>query len=128
MSVREQCWTQVGVLLRSSRGDRGGRRHPRGRTPRREEVLAANPAITALICANDVMALGSLRELRDRGLRVPDDISVTGFDDVKLAQFSDPPLTSVHISREEIGRIVCDCLFGPANLAPREFVIIPSWS
>ena len=96
----------------------GGRRAAR-------MVLAANPAITALICANDVMALGSLRELRDRGLRVPHDISVTGFDNVKLAQFSDPPLTSVHISREEIGRIVCDCLFGPASLAPREFVIDP---
>src|SRR5206468_4424169 len=40
-------------------------------------VLAANPAITAVICANDLMALGTLRELRDRGLRVPQDISVT---------------------------------------------------
>jgi len=96
----------------------GGRRAAR-------MVLAVDSAVTVLICANDVMALGSLRELRDRGLRVPHDISVTGFDNVKLAQFSDPPLTSVHISREEIGRIVCDCLFGPANLLKREFVIDP---
>ena len=88
-------------------------------------VLAANPAITALICANDLMAVGTLRALRDRGLRVPHDISVTGFDNIKLAQFSDPPLTSVHISREEIGRIICDCLFGPATLLGREFVIDP---
>ena len=87
-------------------------------------VLAENPAITAVICANDLMALGTLRALRDRGLRVPHDISVTGFDNIKLAQFSDPPLTSVHISREEIGRIICDCLFGPATL-DREFVIDP---
>jgi DNA-binding LacI/PurR family transcriptional regulator len=88
-------------------------------------VLAANPAITAVICANDLMALGTLREIRDRGLRVPQDISVTGFDNIKLAEFSDPPLTSVHISREDIGRIICDCLFGPAILAGREFVIDP---
>ncbi len=88
-------------------------------------VLAANPAITAVICANDLMALGTLRALRDRGLRVPQDISVTGFDNIKLAQFSDPPLTSVHISREDIGRIICDCLFGPAILSGREFVIDP---
>jgi LacI family transcriptional regulator len=96
----------------------GGRRAAR-------MVLAANPAITAVICANDLMALGALRELRDRGLRVPHDISVTGFDNITLAQFSDPPLTSVHISREEIGRIICDRLFGPATLLEREFVIDP---
>jgi LacI family transcriptional regulator len=88
-------------------------------------VLAANPSITAVICANDLMALGALRALRDRGLRVPHDISVTGFDNIKLAQFSDPPLTSVHISREDIGRIICDCLFGPTTLMEREFVIDP---
>jgi len=88
-------------------------------------VLAANPAITAVICANDLMALGALRALRDRGLRVPQDISVTGFDNIKLAQFSDPPLTSVHISRADIGGIICECLFGPATLTGREFVIDP---
>jgi len=88
-------------------------------------VLAANPAITAVICANDLMALGTLRALRDRGLRVPQDISVTGFDNIKLAQFSDPPLTSVHISRADIGGIICECLFGPATLTGREFVIDP---
>jgi LacI family transcriptional regulator len=96
----------------------GGRRAAR-------MVLAANSAITAVICANDLMALGALRELRDQGLRVPHDISVTGFDNIKLAQFSDPPLTSVHISREEIGRIICDCLFGRTTLPEREFVIDP---
>jgi LacI family transcriptional regulator len=95
----------------------GGRRAAR-------QVLAANPAITAIVCANDLMAMGALRELRDRGLRVPHDISVTGFDDIKLAQFSDPPLTSIHISREEIGRIICDCLFGSTPLQ-RDFAIDP---
>ena len=88
-------------------------------------VLAGNPAITAVICANDLMALGSLRELRDRGLRVPRDISVTGFDNIKLAQFSVPPLTSVHIPREEIGRMICDRLFGSTTLPERELVIDP---
>ena len=102
-----------GVLLRSSRETaadedtlEGGRRAAR-------MVLAANPAITALRFAQtNAMARGSLREVREQKTRAPDDISVTGFDDVKLAQFSYLPLTSVHISREEIGRIVCDCLFG----------------
>jgi len=69
-------------------------------------VLAANPAITAVICANDLMALGALRELRDRGLRVPRDISVTGFDNIKLSEFCYPALTTVHIPRERIGQIL----------------------
>jgi len=96
----------------------GGRRATR-------QVLAANPAITTVICANDLMAMGALREVRDRGLRVPQDISVTGFDNIKLGEFSDPTLTSAHISREEIGRIICDCLFGPTPLQGRQVVIDP---
>ncbi len=65
---------------------------------------------TALVCVNDVMAMGALRELRDRGLRVPQDISVTGFDNVKLAEFCSPALTTVHIPRDRIGRIMCEQL------------------
>jgi DNA-binding LacI/PurR family transcriptional regulator len=88
-------------------------------------LLAANPAITAVICANDLMAMGALRELRDQGLRVPLDISVAGFDNIMPAQFSDPPLVSVHISREDIGRMICDCLFGSTPLQGQEFVMDP---
>jgi LacI family transcriptional regulator len=95
----------------------GGRRAARA-------LIAANPAITAMICANDLMALGALRELRDTGLRVPQDISVTGFDNIQLAQFSAPALTSVHVSREEIGRIICDYLIGQTR-PEREVVIDP---
>jgi DNA-binding LacI/PurR family transcriptional regulator len=65
---------------------------------------------TALICVNDLMAVGALRELRDRGLSVPRDISVTGFDNIKLSEFCSPALTTVHIPREQIGRIMCERL------------------
>jgi DNA-binding LacI/PurR family transcriptional regulator len=65
---------------------------------------------TALICVNDVMAVGALRELRERGLRVPQDISVTGFDNVKLSEFCYPALTTVHIPRDRIGQIICQRL------------------
>ena len=81
----------------------GGRRAAR-------VLLARSPRATALVCVNDVMAVGALRELRTRGLNVPDDVSVTGFDNVTLAQFALPALTTVHIPREQIGRTVCDCL------------------
>ena len=65
---------------------------------------------TAIICVNDVTAVGALRELRERGLRVPQDISVTGYDNVKLAEFCQPALTTVHIPRNRIGHIICSRL------------------
>jgi LacI family transcriptional regulator len=97
----------------------GGRRAARA-------LLERHPRLTALVCVNDVMAVGALRELRSQGRRVPDDISVTGFDDVTLAQFCSPALTSVHIPREQIGRTICDCLL-PRDQAvtERDFVIDP---
>lgn len=97
----------------------GGRRAVR-------ELLAASPRTTAIVCVNDVMAVGALRELRERGLRVPEDVSVTGFDNVNLAQFCHPALTTVHIPRDQIGRTICDCLMNRATaLLEQEFVIDP---
>ena len=51
---------------------------------------------TAILAMSDVMAIGAMRALRELGLRVPDDISVVGFDDIDLAPHVDPPLTTVH--------------------------------
>jgi DNA-binding LacI/PurR family transcriptional regulator len=89
-------------------------------------VLLAGPAPpTALVCVNDVTAVGALREVRARGLRVPEDVSVTGFDNVTLAQFAVPALTTVHIPRDQIGRTICDCLMRDDGPLEREFVIEP---
>jgi DNA-binding LacI/PurR family transcriptional regulator len=73
-------------------------------------LLGSGYKPTALICVNDITAVGALHELRERGLRVPLDISVTGFDNVKLSEFCYPTLTTVHIPRERIGHIICDSL------------------
>jgi LacI family transcriptional regulator, galactose operon repressor len=73
-------------------------------------LLGAGYQPTAIICVNDIMAVGALRELRERGLRVPQDISVTGFDNVKLSEFCSPALTTVHIPRDRIGHIISDRL------------------
>jgi DNA-binding LacI/PurR family transcriptional regulator len=87
---------------------------------------------TALICVNDITAVGALQELRDRGLRVPQDVSVTGFDNVKLSEFCCPALTTVHIPRDRIGHIICDALVplngkttapGPEVIIEPEFVL-----
>src|SRR5205823_4416548 len=66
-------------------------------------LLGSGYRPTAIICVNDIMAVGALRELRERGIRVPEDISVTGFDTVKLSEFCYLALTTVPIPRERIG-------------------------
>jgi LacI family transcriptional regulator len=67
------------------------------------ELLQSGFRPTAIVCVNDFMAIGVLRELRERGLRVPQDVSITGFDNIRLSQFCWPALTTVHIPRGEIG-------------------------
>jgi DNA-binding LacI/PurR family transcriptional regulator len=72
------------------------------------------------------MAVGAMRELRTRGRRVPEDVSVTGFDNITLAQFCQPSLTTVHIPSDIIGETVCDFLMNPGKAQlPHEFVIDP---
>jgi DNA-binding LacI/PurR family transcriptional regulator len=88
-------------------------------------LLARSPRPTALVCVNDLMAVGALREVRARGLRVPEDVSVTGFDNVTLSQYAVPALTTVHIPREQIGRTICECLLLDDVPREREFVIEP---
>jgi LacI family transcriptional regulator len=66
-------------------------------------LLALNPRPTALFAANDSMAIGALSALREVGLRVPEDIAVAGFDDIPLARYMSPPLTSVHVDIAELG-------------------------
>jgi LacI family transcriptional regulator len=76
------------------------------------EVLAAprHEAPDAIVCANDQMAIGAIRELRAAGVRVPADISVTGFDDVYLGALLTPPLTTVHQPMRLLGERACAML------------------
>ena len=59
---------------------------------------------TAIICGNDLIAKGVISECDARGLRVPEDISVVGFDDIPMAEVLNPPLTTIRQERNEIGR------------------------
>ncbi|MET0622134.1 MAG: LacI family DNA-binding transcriptional regulator [Pyrinomonadaceae bacterium] len=74
------------------------------------EMLAAPELPTAVVVANDMMALGAMREFRKAGLSIPGDISVVGFDDIAFAALSEPPLTTVCSPRVEIGRRVVEAL------------------
>jgi DNA-binding LacI/PurR family transcriptional regulator len=59
---------------------------------------------TALFVASDVVAFGAMAAIREHGLVIPDDIALVGFDDVPLARYVDPPLTTVHLPADELGR------------------------
>jgi LacI family transcriptional regulator len=59
---------------------------------------------TAVICGNDVLAVGAIRRAQQIGLRVPQDVSITGFDDIELARVVTPNLTTVHVPHREMGR------------------------
>ncbi|MFR9754239.1 LacI family DNA-binding transcriptional regulator [Streptomyces sp. TR06-5] len=73
-------------------------------------LLERKPETTALVCDDDLLAAGACKAVRRRGLRVPDDISVTGFDDLALATAVEPELTTVRLPAEEIGAAGMDAL------------------
>ncbi|MGZ0752876.1 DNA-binding transcriptional regulator CytR [Kluyvera sichuanensis] len=69
-----------------------------------EQLLALPQPPTAIFCHSDIMALGALSYAKRQGLKVPDDLSIIGFDNISLAEFCDPPLTTVAQPRFDIGR------------------------
>lgn len=69
-----------------------------------ERLLGLSQRPTGIFASNDEMAIGAIRAARDAGLRVPQDISIVGFDDIRFAAFVDPPLTTIRQPGQEIGR------------------------
>jgi LacI family transcriptional regulator len=68
-----------------------------------KRLLALESRPTAIYAANDSMAIGALSALRENGLRVPEDIAVAGFDDIPLARYMNPPLSTVHVDISQLG-------------------------
>ena len=79
-----------------------------------ELMKLANPP-DAIFCANDMMAVGCFDALRELGLRVPKDVSVIGFDDREIAQFTRPPLTTLVLPHYEMGEIAAELLIDAAG-------------
>lgn len=97
LSVQEE-WTAIGRLTQEEGYHEGSK------------LLDLEPAPTAIIAANDLMALGVISVAQDRGLTVGLDLAVVGFDDIPLAEHSHPPLTTVHQPIYDIGRMICHML------------------
>lgn len=74
------------------------------------EIMSQSIAPTAVLCGNDVLAVGALRQAHEMDIRVPDDVSIVGFDDIELAQVAYPPLTTVRVPHREMGRTAAQTL------------------
>lgn len=77
-----------------------------------ERFLASGRAFDALVCFNDAMALGAMDALKSRGVDVPGEVSVTGFDDIEEASWSSPPLTTARQPIADIGRLSLELALG----------------
>jgi LacI family transcriptional regulator len=92
------------------------------------EAIAALPRLpeaTAIVAANDQTALGAMLALKERGVRIPDDISVVGIDDIPESPYFDPPLTTVHIDFEMQGRASVYRLIAQIEHAESRPVVVP---
>jgi len=89
-------------------------------------LLLDGEPLTAIFCANDLIALGAIRFARELGLSVPDDLSVVGFNNIPQSELFDPPLTTVNVPQEEMGvlaaAILIDALEGK-HLARRHVML-----
>lgn len=93
------------------------------------DLLAQDVRFTAIVACNDLMAIGAMERLREAGIRVPEDVSVVGFDDVDMASIVTPGLTTVRQDALEIGRragrMLLDQLTGGPALASATSVTLP---
>ncbi|HXG66171.1 MAG TPA: LacI family DNA-binding transcriptional regulator [Blastocatellia bacterium] len=95
-----------------------------------KKLLAAGKPFTALFAFNDISAIGAIRAFREAGLRVPEDVSVIGFDDVHAAAFHNPALTTIRQPLWQMGKLAAETLLqriaaGPAAAYPRVLQVEP---
>jgi LacI family repressor for deo operon, udp, cdd, tsx, nupC, and nupG len=91
-----------------------------------ELLLSQGKPFSAVFCSNDEMAIGAMRALVSHGLRVPEDVSVVGFDDIRFARYTSPPLTTVAQPKNALGREAMSMmleLLNDAEVPPRKRVL-----
>jgi DNA-binding LacI/PurR family transcriptional regulator len=85
-----------------------------------EKLLSLAAPPTAIFCYNDLSAIGALSGLRAHGLQVPQDISIIGFDDLAIASYVDPPLTTIRQPKQLMGRMAMEILLDLFEKSPRQ--------
>jgi len=89
------------------------------------ELLARGGQFDAVFAASDLIAIGALRAFAEAGLRVPEDIAVVGFDDIPMARFASPPLTSVIQDTSRAGELLVETLLKQVREEKVESVMLP---
>ena len=87
-----------------------GRNNFQGSADLTQKLIANHPEVTAIFAANDMMAFGVIRTLMNAGRRIPQDVSVIGFDNTELSSIVHPPLTTIHQPKAEIGQAAVEIL------------------
>jgi LacI family transcriptional regulator len=103
MAVQEKYLVSVDPIVDQAASDMGRFLGKQGNIP------------TAFFCMNDIMAYGCMKALRDKGLRVPEDVSVIGFDDLPSSSITVPPLTTMKVSTHQIGERALERLSDKIN-------------
>lgn len=75
-----------------------------------EKIINADSLPTAVFCGGDIFAIGAIRCLKDKGIRVPDEISIIGVDNIMLGRYIDPPLTTIDLNKTEMGEVAIGLL------------------
>jgi LacI family transcriptional regulator len=91
-----------------------------GGTELTKRILDKHPRVTAIFAANDVMAFGAIRATLDRGLRIPADMSLIGFDNIEFSSIIHPPLTTIHQPKYEMGEAAVEILLRLAKSKERQ--------
>lgn len=118
VDVMQRCSPAVEFTAVSDSDDyAGGRRAV-------QKLFASGFQPTAILCVNDFMAMGVLRQLRDSGIDVPGQVSVTGFDNITLSEVVYPALTTLHIARDQIGRQIFASLTSEQHSAAAQLEIV----
>src|SRR6266567_4372718 len=82
------------------------------------DLISVRNCPTAVLCSNDMTAIGLMREAYDQGINIPQDLSVVGFDDIRLSEFMIPPLTTVQMSQTELAQIAFKALMNEVEREP----------
>ena len=93
----------LGPLAQNLHLDQGGTTFQHG-SQAFDRIMAEKPEVDAVLCANDIIAIGFMRAAIAQGRKIPEDIAVIGCDDVKIARFHTPALTSIQLHEYDIGQ------------------------
>ncbi|MCD6155899.1 MAG: LacI family DNA-binding transcriptional regulator [Candidatus Atribacteria bacterium] len=90
-----------------------------------EELLETRPLPTAVFCASDKMAIGVLQVAKEKGIKVPDDLAIVGFDGIEAVKYTDPPIPTVEQPLEELGKEAAEILVGKIKGDEAKKIILP---